>query len=48
MHGHILACLVDVPNIVIDNSYGKNSGYYKQWTSRVASASLFDDKKARE
>lgn len=32
MHGHILACLVDTDNTIIDNSYGKNSGYYKQWT----------------
>ncbi|HBM2949261.1 TPA: polysaccharide pyruvyl transferase family protein [Klebsiella oxytoca] len=42
MHGHILACLVDVPNKVIDNSYGKNSGYFSQWTNEVSCTSLLD------
>jgi pyruvyl transferase EpsO len=32
LHGHILACLMDKPNIVFDNSYGKNSSYVKAWT----------------
>ncbi|WP_406869386.1 polysaccharide pyruvyl transferase family protein [Paraburkholderia fungorum] len=32
LHGHILACLMDIPNTVIDNSYGKNSTYMKEWT----------------
>lgn len=42
MHGHILACLVDVPNKVIDNSYGKNSGYYNEWTKSVPTSSLLN------
>ncbi|EOH6068982.1 TPA: polysaccharide pyruvyl transferase family protein [Klebsiella michiganensis] len=42
MHGHILACLVDVPNKVIDNSYGKNSGYFKQWTNEVICSALLE------
>ncbi len=33
MHGHILACLMDKKNTVIDNSYGKNSSYIKVWTN---------------
>jgi pyruvyl transferase EpsO len=32
LHGHILACLLGKNNILIDNSYGKNSSYYKCWT----------------
>ncbi|HIG8799521.1 TPA: polysaccharide pyruvyl transferase family protein [Raoultella terrigena] len=43
MHGHILSCLVDTPNKILDNSYGKNSGYYSQWTSKIDSAVLVKD-----
>lgn len=32
LHGHILACLMDKKNTVIDNSYGKNSTYINEWT----------------
>ncbi|MDR6724024.1 pyruvyl transferase EpsO [Paenibacillus amylolyticus] len=32
LHGHILACLLDQPNVLLDNSYGKNSNYYWAWT----------------
>ncbi|HEY8117844.1 MAG TPA: polysaccharide pyruvyl transferase family protein [Methylophilaceae bacterium] len=32
LHGHILACLMDKPSIVLDNSYGKNSRYVSAWT----------------
>lgn len=32
LHGHILACLMDKPNTVLDNSYGKNSSYVNAWT----------------
>ncbi|CAH0530958.1 Putative pyruvyl transferase EpsO [Allocatenococcus thiocycli] len=34
LHGHIYSCLLSIPNKTIDNSYKKNSRYYKQWTSR--------------
>lgn len=34
LHGHILACLMSKPHTVLDNSYGKNSGYSKVWTGR--------------
>lgn len=34
LHGHILACLMSKPHTVMDNSYGKNSGYLKVWTGR--------------
>jgi pyruvyl transferase EpsO len=32
LHGHILSCLMDKKNTVIDNSYGKNSTYIHEWT----------------
>lgn len=32
LHGHILSCLMDKQNTVIDNSYGKNSTYIDEWT----------------
>lgn len=32
LHGHILSCLLSIPNIVLDNNYGKNSTYMEQWT----------------
>ena len=32
LHGHILSCLLDVPSLVVDNSYGKNKAYYEEWT----------------
>jgi pyruvyl transferase EpsO len=34
LHGHILAVLMDMPTIVLDNSYGKNSRYASVWTER--------------
>lgn len=40
LHGHILACLMGMPNDLLDNAYGKNSGYYRLWTSQVEEASL--------
>lgn len=33
LHGHILAMLLDKKNIVVDNSYGKNSSYTEVWTA---------------
>jgi len=32
LHGHILACLMDKPSIVLDNNYGKNFSYVSAWT----------------
>ncbi|WP_152379466.1 polysaccharide pyruvyl transferase family protein [Paenibacillus brasilensis] len=43
LHGHILACLLDMPHVVIDNSYGKNSQYYNTWTQPNPKARLFND-----
>ncbi|MGI8779095.1 MAG: polysaccharide pyruvyl transferase family protein [Solirubrobacteraceae bacterium] len=32
LHGHILALLMDIPHVVLDNSYGKNRTFYDTWT----------------
>jgi pyruvyl transferase EpsO len=33
LHGHILSLLTGVPNILLDNSYGKLRSHYESWTS---------------
>ena len=33
LHAHILSTLMEIPNTLIDNSYGKNSTYFAAWTS---------------
>ncbi len=43
LHGHILACLMDKPHVLIDNSYGKNSQYYRTWTHRNTKARLVQE-----
>ncbi len=32
LHGHILSLLLDIPHTVLDNSYGKVSGFHAMWT----------------
>jgi pyruvyl transferase EpsO len=32
LHGHILSILLNIPNIVLDNSYGKVSNFFNMWT----------------
>jgi pyruvyl transferase EpsO len=32
LHAHILACLMGIPNTVLNNSYGKNYSYIDAWT----------------
>ena len=44
LHGHIFACLLGIQNEVCDNSYGKNSGYYNQWTKDISFAKLYEHK----
>lgn len=31
-HGHVLALLIDRPHVILDNSYGKISAFYRTWT----------------
>jgi exopolysaccharide biosynthesis predicted pyruvyltransferase EpsI len=33
LHGHVLACLLGVPHVLVDNSYGKLRGFYDAWTA---------------
>jgi pyruvyl transferase EpsO len=40
LHGHILAVLMDMPTLVLDNSYGKNSRYASVWTARCRLVTL--------
>ncbi|VTU07495.1 exopolysaccharide biosynthesis protein [Actinobacillus indolicus] len=42
LHGHIFSCLLEIPNEVCDNSYGKNLGYYNQWTNEIAFAKPYE------
>lgn len=42
LHGHILSCLMDIPSVIIDNSYGKNSAYYNLWTKDLETTSLWE------
>ena len=35
LHGHIFSCLLEIPNVVCDNSYGKNTGYANLWTKTL-------------
>lgn len=40
LHGHILSCLMDKPNVLLDNAYGKNASYYHTWTYAIANTQL--------
>jgi len=35
LHGHVLATMLGIPNVVLDNSYGKVSGIVEAWTADV-------------
>jgi pyruvyl transferase EpsO len=43
LHGHILACLVGRRSVVLDNSYGKNSSYFRTWTHGLRTAEIVVD-----
>lgn len=34
LHAHIISFLLQIPHIVLDNSYGKVSSYIEQWTGK--------------
>lgn len=40
LHGHILSILMGIPQIAIDNSYGKISGFYEAWTNETEGVRL--------
>ena len=33
LHGHILASLLRIPHVLLDNAYGKNRRYYETWST---------------
>jgi pyruvyl transferase EpsO len=34
LHGFLLACLLGIPGMLLDNSYGKNHAYFQTWFRR--------------
>ena len=34
LHGFLLACLLGIPGVLLDNSYGKNQAYFQTWFPR--------------
>lgn len=46
LHAHILSTMMDIPHVVLDNSYGKIAGYMAAWTGvypKVRRARTSDD-----
>lgn len=43
LHGHIFSCLLNIPNVVVDNSYGKNYSYMKAWTGTSPLTSYYPE-----
>lgn len=39
LHAHILSLLLDIPHVLLDNSYGKVAGFADQWTADYAGLS---------
>lgn len=39
LHAHILSVLLDIPHVLLDNSYGKVRGFADQWTGPYAGLS---------
>jgi len=37
LHAHILSALLDLPNVVLDNSYGKVRAYFESWSANLPS-----------
>jgi pyruvyl transferase EpsO len=40
LHGHIFACLLARHSVLLDNSYGKNTRYFRTWTHNLSIADL--------
>lgn len=43
LHGHILSTMMGVPNVVLDNSYGKNGRYFETWHGDIDIARFAGD-----
>lgn len=48
LHGAILATLLGIPTIVVDNSYGKNRTYYESWLNQMPQCHLASNQKQVE
>jgi exopolysaccharide biosynthesis predicted pyruvyltransferase EpsI len=46
LHAHILSLLLDIPHVLLDNSYGKVAGFADQWTAEYAGLSRADTREA--
>jgi pyruvyl transferase EpsO len=45
LHAHILAMLLGIPHVLLDNSYGKIRRFYETWTADSTLASLADTRR---
>jgi len=43
LHAHILATLMGIPNVAMDNDYGKIEGIYSNYTGRFSTAHFAQD-----
>jgi exopolysaccharide biosynthesis predicted pyruvyltransferase EpsI len=43
LHAHILCTLLEIPNILLPNSYHKNQSFYQTWTSALPLSRFVDD-----
>lgn len=43
LHGHILSTLLDIPHVVLDNSYRKIRNFVDAWTAPLAGLGLADN-----
>lgn len=46
LHAHILSLLLDIPHVLLDNSYGKVAGFADQWTADYAGLSRAETREA--
>lgn len=40
LHGYILAMLLDIPSVILDNSYGKLTSFHSTWTTGLDSIQI--------
>ena len=43
LHGHILCLLLGIPNVLVDNSYGKNRTFFEAWTKEFPGTAFAED-----
>jgi pyruvyl transferase EpsO len=43
LHGHILSLLLGIPNVLVDNSYGKNRTFFDAWTREFPGTAFAED-----